>query len=97
MSIRVCCGVIQPQGYSGDPVDTFTIYIPLKLFNTDGPQAEEDSLTVAAPVGVSAGALADMVYDGVVAKCQALSWAAPTRAEVFCIMPQHLQEVVPQF
>jgi len=81
------CGVWDPQGYSGNPVDTFTIYVPYKVFNDDGPGAEEGSMTLNVPLTATEEDICEAMYQEIAAFCTGLSWPVPDRMNMYCYMP----------
>ena len=85
MSVKAYCGAINPLGYGGDPVDALAIEVAIKIFNTDGPGVDEQSVTLNLPLGGTEMDLCTMMYQSIVDRCNTLSWPVPTTDDVFCI------------
>ena len=85
MSVKAYCGPIDPQGYGGDPVDSLAIGVVVKIFNSEGPGSDEQSLTLNLPLGGTEMDLCDMMYEQIVERCNAMSWPVPTSDDVFCL------------
>ena len=95
MAVKVFLGLPTFNGYVGAPADHFTIEMSLQMFNSDGPQAESDSLALDIPLSATPPQVYGLAYAAVCGKVAGLLWPTPTKEDVFGFLPTPISVVLP--
>jgi hypothetical protein len=101
MSIKVFLRVpYVMHGFSGSPVDSFTVDIPYSAYQSHGgednaPIGFDDQASLTVPLGTTQAGLYAMIYADILAKCSANSYDTPTKSDIFGFAPASFNQLLP--
>lgn len=101
MTVKVFCEVATINGYSGSPVDGFTLTVPFHVFESEGgvdngPRDYQDNAVVTVELGGTPIDVFAEVYAQVLASCATNSYATPGKGDIFGYVPNAMTTLLPE-